>query len=135
MKSYFIKLLVAVILIGGVAFNYSDSNRSYSMEDVVTAINTGNVNQLSVFFDKVVDITLHSKSNTYSNNQAEIILKDFFNSYGVKAFKIVYKGTNNSTEFCIGNLHTRYGKFRTTVFLKNRSRKLLLQEIRFEENE
>ncbi|MCO5239514.1 MAG: DUF4783 domain-containing protein [Chitinophagaceae bacterium] len=135
MKSYIIKLLAAVLLVGGVAFNYSDSGRSYSMEDVVTAINTGNVNQLSGYFDKVVDITLHARSNTYSSSQAEIILKDFFHSYGVKAFRMVYKGTSSGSEFFIGNLQTRYGTFRTTVLLKNRSRKLLLQEIRFEENQ
>ena len=134
MKSYVIKILLSVLMVGGLAFNYSNSGYSYSIEDVVTAINTGNVNQLSNYFDKIVEITLHDKSNTYSSSQAEIILKDFFQSYGVKAFRIVHKGSNSGAEFCIGNLQTKYGAFRTTIFMKTRSQKQVLQEIRFEEN-
>ncbi|HTN05327.1 DUF4783 domain-containing protein [Agriterribacter sp.] len=134
MKNYVIKILLSVLMVGGFAFNYSNSGYPYSIEDVVTAMNTGNVNQLSNYFDKVVEITLHDKSNTYSRSQAEIILKDFFHSYGVKAFRIVHKGSNSGSEFCIGNLQTKYAAFRTTIFMKTRSRKQVLQEIRFEEN-
>ncbi|HRO45617.1 DUF4783 domain-containing protein [Agriterribacter sp.] len=134
MKNYVIKILLSVLMVGGFAFNYSDSTYSSSIDDVVTAINSGNVNQLSSYFDKIVEITLHDKSNTYSRSQAEIILKDFFHSYGVKAFRIVHKGSNSGSEFCIGNLQTKYGAFRTTIFMKTRSRQQVLQEIRFEEN-
>ncbi len=134
MKNYIIKLLLSVLMAGGSAFNYSGSTYAYSIDDVATAINSGNVNQLSNYFDKIVDITLHDKSNTYSRSQAEIILKDFFHSYGVKAFRIVRKGSNSGSEFCIGNLQTKYGVFRTTIFMKTRSRQQVLQEIRFEDN-
>lgn len=134
MKSFVIKMLLSVLMIGGLSFNYSHSNYSYSLEDVVTAINAGNANQLSGYFDKLVEITLHDKSNCYSSSQAEIVLKDFFHSYGVKAFRIVHKGSNSGSEFCIGDLQTKYGPFRTTIFMKARLRKQVLQEIRFEEN-
>ena len=121
-------------MISGLSFNYSGLRSSYSIDDVVTAMNTGNANQLSYYFDKMVEITLHDKSNAYSRRQAEIILKDFFHSHAVKAFRIVHKGSNNGSEFCIGDLQTKYGKFRTTIFMITRSQKQVLQEIRFEEN-
>ncbi len=134
MKNYLLKILLSVVMIGGLSFNYSGSPSSYSIEDVVTAMNTGDANQLSHYFDKMVEITLHDKSSSYSRRQAEIILKDFFHSYGVKAFRIVHKGSNSGSEFCIGNLQTKYGQFRTTIFMITRSQKQVLQEIRFEEN-
>lgn len=108
---------------------------AFSIEDVVSAMKNGNVNQLSQYFDNMVEITLHDKSNAYSRSQAQVILKDFFNSYGVKTFRIVHKGSNSGSEFCIGNLQTKYGEFRTTIFMRSRSEKQVLQEIRFEENQ
>ncbi|HRQ49907.1 MAG TPA: DUF4783 domain-containing protein [Agriterribacter sp.] len=134
MKSYVIRILLSVLMAGVFAFNSHHSAYSYSIDDVATAINSGNVNQLSGYFDKIVDITLHDRSNTYSRSQAEIVLKDFFHSHGIKTFRIVHKGSNSGSEFCIGNLQTKYGTFRTTIFMKTRSRKQVLQEIRFEGN-
>ncbi|MFT3702942.1 MAG: DUF4783 domain-containing protein [Agriterribacter sp.] len=130
MKALFTILLSVSITMGSASHNFF-----YSIDDVVSAINTGNANQLSHYFDNRVDITLHDKSNSYSSTQAEMILKDFFNSYNVKTFRIIHRGSNNGSEFCIGNLQTRNGIFRTTVFMKMRNEKQVLQEIRFEEKE
>ncbi len=107
----------------------------YSIDDVVSAMRKGNAGQLANYFDNRVEITLHEKSNSYSANQAQMILKDFFNSYTVKTFSIIHKGSNSGSEYCIGNLQTKYGIFRTTIFMKTRSDKQVLQEIRFEEKE
>lgn len=133
MKNFIIKLLVFLLIIGGVAFNYSNPSASNSLEDVISAMDGRNVNQLSGYFDKVVEITLHSRTNTYSKSQAEVILKDFFHSYKVKTFEILHKESANNSAFCVGNLGTTYGDFRTTIYMKNRSRKLLIQEISISE--
>lgn len=123
-------ILLPVFIVATLSFRVA-----FSIEDVVSAMKTGNVNQLSQYFDNMVEITLHDKSNAYSRSQAQVILKDFFGSYGVKAFRIVHKGSNSGSEFCIGNLQTKYGEFRTTIFMRSRSEKQVLQEIRFEEKE
>ncbi|MGN6493245.1 MAG: DUF4783 domain-containing protein [Agriterribacter sp.] len=130
MKS-FAKLLLPVFCVAALL----SFRTTYSIEDVVSAMKTGNASQLSRYFDNMVEITLHDKSNAYSRSQAEVILKDFFKSYGVKTFRIVHKGSNSGAEFCIGNLQTKYGDFRTTIFMKSRSEKQVLQEIRFEEKD
>ena len=134
MKNYFIKIFVVAILVGGLAFNYSGSGRAYTMEDVVKAMDAGNAGQLSNYFDKIVEITLHDKTNSYSRSQAEVILKDFFSFHDVRAFRIVHKGSESGAEFCIGNLDTRYGQFRTAIFMKSRAQHQVLQEISFQEN-
>lgn len=134
MKNYFIKILVAAILVGGLAFNYSNSGRSYTIEDVVKAMNAGNAGQLSNYFDKRVEITLHDKTKSYSRSQAEVILKDFFSFHDVRAFRIVHKGSESGAAFCIGNLETRDGQFRTAIFMKTRAQQSVLQEISFQED-
>jgi hypothetical protein len=109
------------------------SYRSFdNMDAVISAIRTGNVNQLSSFFDVRVDISLPDKSDTYSKSQAEMVIGDFFNTKGVQNFKITQQGESGGTFFCAGFLQTRSGNFRTTLFFKQKGEKHFLQDIRFQ---
>jgi len=103
-----------------------------NMDVVVTAIRTGNVNQLSPFFDSRVDISLPEKSDTYSKTQAEMVIGDFFNTNGVENFKITQQGESGGTIFWAGLLQTHTGNYRTTLFFKQKGDKHFLEEIRFQ---
>jgi Tfp pilus assembly protein PilX len=129
------KALLTILFAVCVTFGTPRNHFLYSIDDVASAMNTGNSSQLSQYFDERVEITLHDKSNSYSSRQAEMIIKNFFTTQGVKTFRIIHKGSNSGSEFCIGNLQTKNGIFRTTIFMKSRTEKQVLQEIRFEGNE
>jgi Domain of unknown function (DUF4783) len=47
-------------------------------------------------------------------------------------FQVKHKGENSGSQYCIGTLATKNGSFRTTVFMKQKNDKQVLQEIRFE---
>lgn len=102
------------------------------IEDVVAALKTGNASQIAKYFDNTVEIALPGKSNSYSKSQAEIILKDFFSNNVVKSFKPLHKGDNGGSQFCIGTLQTAAATYRTTIYMKQKGDKQVLQEIRFE---
>lgn len=104
----------------------------YSIEEVVSAMKSGNANQLSKYFDDRVDISLPNKSDNYSKTQAEMILKDFFSSNEVRNFQVKHKGENNGAQFCIGLLQTRNGNFRTKLYMKQKGERQVLQEIGFQ---
>jgi hypothetical protein len=108
---------------------------SYSIEQVLVALRTGNATELSKYFDSRVDISLPSKSDNYSKNQAEMILKDFFASNEVKNFVVKHKGENNGSQFCIGSLQTRNGNFRTKLYMKQKGGQQVVQEIAFQAEE
>ena len=93
---------------------------------------TGNSSEIAKFFDNTVEINMPEKSNSYSKSQAELVLKDFFNSNMVKTFEIIHKGENSGSQYCIGTLITKSGSFRTTIFMKQKGDKQVLQEITFE---
>ncbi|MCO5234647.1 MAG: DUF4783 domain-containing protein [Chitinophagaceae bacterium] len=135
MRACLIKILIPVFLLGGLALNYSlpRGAYSYSPDDIITSISAGNAGQLSKHFDRIVDITLHEKSNSYSSSQAEVILKDFFHSCGVESFSVVQTKSDNDREFYRGDLNTGAGRFNTVFSLKLRGKEKVLQEIRFEE--
>lgn len=102
------------------------------LDDVIGAMKSGSAEQLAKYFDNVVEITMPDKSNSYSKSQAEVIMRDFFANYKVKSFDVLHKGDNGNSNYCIGNLQTKDGRFRTTLFVKQRGDKQFLQEIRIE---
>lgn len=102
------------------------------IEDVVSALKSGNASQVARYFDNTVEITLPEKSNSYSKSQAEVILKDFLANNPVKSFTVKHTGNNAGSEYLIGTLVTRNGSYRTTVFMKQKADKQFLQDIRFE---
>lgn len=103
-----------------------------SIDEVISAMKTGNASEIAKYFDNTVEINMPDKSNSYSKSQAELILKDFFNSNTVKSFEVLHKGENSGSQYAIGTLITRTGSFRTTIFMKQKADKQLLQEITFE---
>ena len=103
-----------------------------SIDEVISAMRIGNAANIANFFDNTVEINLPDKSNAYSKSQAELVLKDFFNANQVKKFEVIHKGENAGSQFCIGTLVTKTGNYRTTIFMKQRGDKQVLQEITFE---
>ncbi|MEI7734888.1 MAG: DUF4783 domain-containing protein [Ferruginibacter sp.] len=124
MKRFFTLIATTVIL--------SSFSALISIDEVVAALKNGDAAQIAKYFDNTVEITMPDKSNSYSKNQAEVVLKDFFSTNGVKSFEVNHKGENAGSQYCIGTLVTKNGSFRTTVFMKQKGDKQLLQEIRFE---
>ena len=101
-------------------------------DEIVNALKSGSVEKMSPYFDQMVDITLPGKSNSYSKGQAEMVLKDFFTMNRVKNFEVQHSGSNPSSNFIIGKLITSNGDFRTTVYMRQRGDKLMVQGIEFE---
>jgi hypothetical protein len=124
MKRFF--TLTAIILFA------SSFTVMLSIDEVVTAIKSGDASAVSRHFDNTVELTMPDKSNNYSKGQAVMVLKDFFSTNGVKDFQVIHKGENGGSQYCIGTLVTKTGSFRTTIFMKQKSDKQVLQEIRFE---
>lgn len=124
-KIFTLTSLLAVMLLG--SFKTFDG-----IDEVIYALRTGNITELSKYIDDSVDITLPDKSDSYSKAQATMILRDFFSSNGVKSFEVKHKGDNAGSQFCIGTLNTASGNYRTTVFMKTKNGRQVLKEIRFQ---
>ncbi len=124
MKRFFTLIAVGLLLGSFTLFS--------NLDDVIDAMKTGNTAQIIKYFDDAIEITMPDKSNSYSKSQAELVLKDFFTTNAVKNFEVVHKGENAGSQYCIGTLITKSGSFRTTIFMKQKGNKQLLQEIRFE---
>lgn len=102
------------------------------LDNVINALRSGNANELAKYVDNNIEISLPSKTDNYSRQQAVVILQDFFTTNGVKSFDVIHKGDNGGSQFCIGTLVTKSGSYRTTFFMAEKSGKQLVREIRFQ---
>ncbi|HEV2353577.1 MAG TPA: DUF4783 domain-containing protein [Puia sp.] len=105
-----------------------------SLDDITSAIRLGNAGELSRYLDSRVDLYLPDKSDNYSKIQAEMIIRDFFSTNGVRNFVVRKMGFSGQSEYCVGVLQTGNGDFRTTLFTRMKGDRQLLQELRFQAN-
>ena len=124
-----------LLLLCTVLFSSFINADTLEIDDVLTALKSGNASQLSKFFDSRVDIGLPDKSDNYSRTQGEMIIKDFFGSNGVRNFDVKYKSEKGGTNYCIGTLLTRNGNYRTTLIMKQKGDKQYLQDINFQKTD
>jgi hypothetical protein len=124
MKQFFTLVAIGTLLTSFTVFS--------SIDEVISAMKVGNAADIARFFDNTVEINMPDKSNSYSRSQAELVLKDFFSSHAVKSFTVIHKGENSGSQFCIGTLVTKSGSYRTTIFMKQKGDKQMLQGITFE---
>jgi len=117
-----------------IAFLMSAFKPITGLDDVINALKGGNAQELSKYIDENIEISLPDKSDNYSRTQAVMVLKDFFNNNGVTGFDVQFKGENGGGQYCIGNLKTKSGVYRTTVFMKSNEGKQVIKEIRFKSN-
>ena len=103
-----------------------------SFTQIANALKSGDASQVSKYLDNTVEITLPESTKSYSKNQAQLVLRQFFNSNPVKDFKVIHESENEGSQYCIGNLTTANGVYRTTIYMKQKGDKQLVQEMRFE---
>lgn len=127
MKTIFTLLLTSSLVL------LSSFEQTSTIDAVIGALRSGNSGQLSGYFDDTVELTLPDKSDSYSKAQAQLIVKDFFSNNGVQGFDLKHKGGDTQgAHFCIGTLKTSGGNYRTNVFMKLKSGKEVVKEIRFQ---
>lgn len=103
-----------------------------SFTEIINALKSGNAGEVSKYFDSTIEMTFSETTKSYSKNQAQLVLREFFSKNPVKDFKVIHESENAGSQYCIGNLSTQNGVFRTTIYMKQRGDKQLVQEMRFE---
>ena len=125
-KIFTLSLLSLAILLSGFS-------QQSTIDGAINALQSGSAADLSKYFDSNVELSLPEKSDSYSKAQAQIILRDFFANNGVKGFEIKHKSeTDQRAAYFIGNLLSKSGKYRTTVYMKSRGNLQVVNQIRFQ---
>ncbi|MEW5846804.1 MAG: DUF4783 domain-containing protein [Bacteroidota bacterium] len=96
------------------------------------AIEKGDVDNLTRYFFKTVEIDLLGDENFYSQAQAVLLLRSFFEKNIPVKFAINHQGAKDLTAFAIGTLQCKNGLFRVSIFLKTDQGKTYIHQFRVE---
>ena len=133
-KKHIISVKLTVLFILLLAFSYT-SNSQVVSNSFINAFKTGNVTELVKDFNSSIELTILDKEQVCSKQQAEIILKDFFQKNKATDFKIIHQSNKDATNFAIGNLTTSLKVFRTYFLVKSQNGKSLIHQLRIEDND
>ncbi len=101
---------------------------------IAKAINEGNIERLSGYFDQNIEVTLMDDNGLYNKEEASRIIKSFFKESPARSFKLVHQGSNNKgLHYCIGDLVTAQGAYRVCYYLKEVDGSFVIQEFGIEE--
>ncbi|MFO7878776.1 MAG: DUF4783 domain-containing protein [Bacteroidota bacterium] len=100
---------------------------------IFKAIELGNVENLSDYFNESVELILMDEEGIYSKAQATQILKDFFNKNRPESFSVLHQGGSEKVKYAIGTLETKSGKYRINFLVKMRDKEPLIHQLRIQE--
>lgn len=104
------------------------------MGEIDRAMKEGDAEMLVPYFGSSIDIAIGGAQSTYSPAQAEMVLRKFFLKNGVRNFELL--GANDTPSdnglFRVGTLATTKGSFRVYLYLKAKDNKVVLRQIRID---
>ena len=100
---------------------------------VIEGMRYGNAEQVAAYFDSNAELVFSGENISVTDRkQALKELQLFFSAHSVKNFEVIHRGENTTGEYCIGQLLTRNGAFRTTLFMKKNDRRMTVHSLKFE---
>lgn len=130
MKSAF---LILILLFNQIPSKAADFRADDLIDNIANCFRTGNSKDLSVHLSSTVSLAILDDNNTYSKNQAEILLRNFFDKYNFKGVKILHRmDTNTVSRYVVLELISSVHKFRVSLSLKNFNSKFLITDIRID---
>jgi hypothetical protein len=108
------------------------SGNGTPLEDMVNAIKNDRITETFKYFDNFVPLTINNAQSMYSKNQAEVVLKDFFDKNIPRQFDVTDNGSpDNASKFIIGNLTANNGiKYNVYILMKMKDGNYILQDFR-----
>jgi Domain of unknown function (DUF4783) len=102
-------------------------------DDIGAALKSGNAHDVARYFDTSVELKTLDKNEVYSKNQAELVLKDFFDKNTPRNFTVIHRGSAKGARYAIGTMETNRGTFRTYVYIKDVAGSPSIQELTIEQ--
>jgi hypothetical protein len=135
MKIKIISTFLLATLFGVTIFAFDITQNNAATREVSQAIEKANARDVARHFGATVELKLPGNEGTYSRNQAELILRNFFSRNAPESFAIQHQGpSRDGSVYAIGTYTSQNGKsYRTYFLLKKLSDQMILHLLQMEE--
>lgn len=114
------------------AMNFNTLAQEDDFELISKIINAGNSKELVKQFAKTIDLNIDGKEASYSQAQAEAVLKDFFAKNPPESFEVNHQGSSKSgLPYAIGEYINELGNYRVWIRLKIVNNRKVIYEMSF----
>lgn len=102
------------------------------INNVRLAMSSGNSKSLTQFFDGIVELKTDNEEGSYSRNQAEFVLRNFFRRNPPEGFEYLHIGSSpGGSRYTIGSYHCKDTTYRVYMKLKVSDDKYIVDTIEF----
>ncbi len=133
MKS--IRFICYILLLSLLPLASHSQARGTLSTGISQAFKSGNASDLSSFFNTKIELITPDNSDIHSKQQAQFIMRDFFQSFSPTSFALIHEGVRENATFAIGKLFTSRGNFRVVILTKNENGKELIHQLRIEKQD
>ena len=125
--------LISLLFFVLVVFSMTNAvAQEVDFELLTKIVKRGNSKDLVMQFSKTVELNIDGEEASYSQAQAEAILKDFFGKDAPIAFTINHKGSSKGgLPYAIGEYKNESGTYRVWIRLKTENGRNLVYEMSF----
>ncbi|MBN9298416.1 MAG: DUF4783 domain-containing protein [Filimonas sp.] len=121
-----------ILLLAGLGLMLASFTLSSDTDSIVNALKQGNAEQVSQYFDNMLDVKLPEKDEikNVGKNQASITVKNFFDENKIKGFELSSQREMGGTMYMAGKLQGSAKSYNITLMLKARGDKMSIITIR-----
>lgn len=128
-------IVSAILTISAILFCHSAAAQDSGYDvfnPIAKYLAKGDADKLSAWFSDNLEVTIFSKSNDSSCNQARQIVKSFFKSYTPRSFEITHKAGRSNMKYALGTLNAGGELFNVTIFVSYTDSDYRIQHLKIE---
>lgn len=119
--------MIKIFLIAILGLQTSDG----VMKNIESAMKAGNAKELVKYFNETVELKIDGGSANYSRNQAEVVLRKFFQKNPSRGFFYIHNGSSpEGLKYAIGQYTTQGTRYRMVLFLKSNNGSFVIDTLR-----
>lgn len=126
------KLRIIFIFLVGAMASIQANGQSSRFDDIRLAIKSGDSKALVKYFDAIAGLTTDSEEGSYSKNQADFVLTNFFKKYPPAGFVYNHQGASpGGVKYTIGTYKSGSVSFRVYMKLKKVGEEYVINTLGF----
>ncbi len=123
------KKFISLLFLGLALMSFSIKSDT---KDIIDALKQGNADQLSKYFDNILDVKLPDKDEikNIGKTQAAVTIKSFFNENNIKGFDAASQRELGGLMYVAGKLQSSTKTYQLTVMMKEKGDDVVITNIR-----
>jgi archaellum component FlaG (FlaF/FlaG flagellin family) len=134
MKTFKVLFLTSVFIVLSLTTGLAQTEGKLSAE-ISNATRNGDAADLASHFNAKIEMVLPDKSGVFSKEQAQFLIKDFFDKHPPTSFQIIHQGERENATFAIGRYNYNRGQYRLVFLTKNNGNQTLIHQLRVEKQD